>query len=386
MRKKMKILWFNWRCIKHPLAGGAEVYTHEIAKRLVKMGNEVILVTSRPKGLPKEEIIDGYKVIRAGGKYSVYYTARKIYRELKRDGYRPDIVIDEVNTIPFFTPKYVNEPIYMLIHQLCKECWRYAYNSVIEPFGWWLEKRFHRIYIDSVKNGKVKSVITVSQSTKDDLIELGYPEEKISIVYNGIDWEFYKDCKNLAIKKEPIALYLGRITPYKRIEDILMAWKIVEEKSDNAYLIIAGRPDRRYLEKLIKLARKLRLRRVEFHTNISEYEKRMLLARASTLIYTSVREGWGQTVLEAAACKTPTIAYNVAGLKDSISHMETGILIPPNDVTKLAYSILDIISDNTLRDTVGNKAHKDVHKYSWENTAYTFIRTLNNSLKTNITS
>jgi len=382
----MRILWFNWRCIKHPLAGGAEVYTHEVAKRLVNMGNEVILVTSRPNGLSKEEIIDGYKVIRRGGKYTVYSNARKLYQELRKAGWKPDVIVDEVNTIPFFTPKYVSEPIYMLIHQLCKECWKYVFNPIIQPFGWWLEKRFHRLYIDGLKDGRVKGVITVSQSTKNDLIELGYPEERIFIIYNGLDWGAYKDCKKLASKKESIVLYLGRITPYKRIEDILKAWKYVEKMSQEAYLIIAGRADKKYLGKLIKLSKKLQLKNIEFRTDISQYEKKLLLAKASVLVYSSIKEGWGQTVLEAAACYTPAVAYNVSGLKDSISHMQTGILVTPNDIIELANSILTIISDVKLRDALGNNAYKSIQKYSWERTTDDFIKTIYNDLMTDITS
>jgi len=171
--ESLKILWFNWRCIKHPLAGGAEVYTHEIARRLAKLGYEIILVTSKPRNLPREENIDGYKVIRAGNKYTVYLKARNIYHEIKERGWKPDIVIDEVNTIPFLTPKYVKEPITMLIHQLCKDCWRYAIHPFIQPIGWWLERKLHKVYINNVGNGNLKSIITVSPSTRADLISLG---------------------------------------------------------------------------------------------------------------------------------------------------------------------------------------------------------------------
>ena len=293
----LKILWFNWRCIKHPLAGGAEVYTHEVAKRLARQGHEVVLVTSRPEGLPREEVIDGYKVIRAGGRYTVYLHARRIYQRLRESGWRPDVVVDEVNTVPFFTPKYVKEPVAMLIHQLCKDCWKYAVSPLAQPLGWRLEKAFHGIYTKAAREGKLGAVITVSQSTKQDLIELGYPEELIHIVYNGLDWDFYGDCAQLADGKDELVAYVGRITPYKRLEDLLKAWRIVEQESRDAALVVAGRPEPRYLERLTQLAKKLSLRQVEFRVNISQHEKKELLARARMLAYPSTREGWGQGVL-----------------------------------------------------------------------------------------
>ena len=378
--ESLKILWFNWRCIKHPLAGGAEVYTHEIARRLAKLGYEIILVTSKPRNLPREENIDGYKVIRAGNKYTVYLKARNIYHEIKEGGWKPDIVIDEVNTIPFLTPKYVKEHITMLIHQLCKDCWKYAIHPFIQPIGWWLERKLHKVYINNVGNGNLKSIITVSPSTKSDLMNLGYPENKIHIVYNGLDWDFYKNCIEICEDKDDLAVYIGRITPYKRLEDLIKAWKIVEKQHDEAKLVIAGRADKKYLKKLKKISRKLDLKNVEFKTNISRYEKKVLLSGAKVLVYTSVREGWGQTVLEAAAYKVPTIACSVPGLRDSIKHMETGILIEPGNIEHLAKAVTHLLTDHDLRDRLAENAYRHAQQYSWDKTAKNFLEVLNGVL------
>ena len=376
----LRILWFNWRCIKHPLAGGAEVYTHEIAKRLARQGHEIVLVTSRPQGLPREEVIDGYKVIRSGNRYTVYLKARKIYRELKRNGWRLDIVIDEVNTIPFLTPRYVKEPIVMLIHQLCKECWSYAIHPLAQPFGWWLEKKLHKIYVDAARKGDLKAVVTVSESTKQDLIELGYPENLIHIVYNGLDWDFYKDCVNLCRDKEDLVVYIGRITPYKKIEDLLNAWRIVEQEHSKAKLVVAGRAEQKYLRKLMELKKKLDLKRAELRINIPGEEKKHLFAKAKTLVYTSIREGWGQTVLEAAVCKTPTIAYNVPGLRDSVKHMKTGILVEPGDIEQLANELIRLLIDQELRDRLAENAHRYAQQYSWDKTAKIFIKVVEDAV------
>jgi hypothetical protein len=76
----VKILIFNWRDIKNPSAGGAEVFTHENAKRWVEKGRSVTLFTSAFPNCAKEEVIDGVKIIRAGGKYTVYYQAYIFYK------------------------------------------------------------------------------------------------------------------------------------------------------------------------------------------------------------------------------------------------------------------------------------------------------------------
>ncbi len=364
----LRILWYNWRCIKHPLAGGAEVYTHEVAKRLAKRGYEIILVSSRSKSLLRDEFINGYRVIRVGNRYTVYLETRKIYHKLKEAGWKPDIVIDEVNTIPFLTPKYVRESIVMLIHQLCKECWTYAIHPLLQPIGWAIEKSLHGIYIKAIKQDKIKVVITVSHSTKKDLLKLGYPKQSIHIVPNGLDWDTYGNCIDLGRYKENLVAYVGRITPYKKLEDLLKAWHAIEREENNARLIIAGKPDLRYLRKLYSLVEKLGLKRVKLRPNISQEDKKKLLAKIKTLTYTSVREGWGLTILEAAACNTPAVVYNVPGLRDSVRHMETGILVKPNNLEQLAEAIIHLLIDDNLRNRLAENAYNYARSFTWDKT------------------
>jgi len=376
----LRILWYNWRCIKHPLAGGAEVYTHEVAKRLAKQGHELVLVSSRANSLPSEENIDGYRVVRDGNRYTIYLHARRVYRKLRESGWRPDIVVDEVNTIPFLTPRYVEEPVVMLIHQLCKDCWSYAVHPLVQPFGWWLEEKLHKIYIESARIGILRAVITVSPSTRRDLVELGYPEDKIFVVYNGLDWDLYRDCAELCKDKDDLVIYIGRITPYKKLEDLVKAWITIERRVREARLVIAGRAEPKYLRKLVSLAKRFDLKNVEFKTNVAQWEKKILLAKAKILVYTSIREGWGQTILEAAACKTPAVAYNVPGLRDSVKHMETGILVEPGNIEALAEAIIRLLTDDELRNRFAENAYRWMQRFDWNKTAKEFLDILMNAL------
>ncbi|MBU3966070.1 MAG: hypothetical protein KKG76_01655 [Euryarchaeota archaeon] len=75
----MNILIYNWRDIKNPAAGGAEVVTHEIAKRLVLKGHKISLFTAAFPGCKKNEMIDGVDIIRSGGRYTVYLKAPQYY-------------------------------------------------------------------------------------------------------------------------------------------------------------------------------------------------------------------------------------------------------------------------------------------------------------------
>jgi len=79
MGGRYRILWFNWRCWVNPEMGGAEVFTREVARRLVRAGHEVTLFTSEFPGCRREEVLDGVRVVRAGGRYTVYLRAWRYY-------------------------------------------------------------------------------------------------------------------------------------------------------------------------------------------------------------------------------------------------------------------------------------------------------------------
>ncbi len=371
----LRVLWLNWRCIRHPRAGGAEVYTHEIARRLAAKGHEVVLVTSRPRRLPAREDVDGYTIVRRGGSLTVYPMAAVTYSMLKRSGFKPDLVVDEVNTIPFMTPLYAREPIVMLIHQLCRDCWGPAVHPLLSRPGWALERLLHKVYIRAARRGRVRLVVTVSESTREDLEELGYPSSIIEIIYNGIDPSRYPEevCR---APKEKLIAYVGRISRYKRLEDLLRAWSIVESSDPEARLIVAGRPDPGYLARLRRLASALGLSRASLLGEVGEREKHEILARAAALVYTSQREGWGRTVIEAGACYTPSIAYRVPGLRDAVVDGVTGILVEPGDIEGLAQAILSLLSDLGLAYRMGAAARSRAMGFTWDESARRFLRSV----------
>jgi len=363
----LRILWLNWRCIKHPLAGGAEIYTHEIAKRLAKLGHEIFLFTSQPRNLPEKELIDGYTILRRGNSYSVYLQAAKTYKE-KFKG-KIDIIIDEINTIPFMTPLYVKEPIITLIHQLCRECWFYSTPLPVAVTGYLIEPILHKPYI---KSNNIKAVITVSKSTKQDLINIGYPTHKIHIVPNGLNSDQYKPGKKTPY---PQICYIGRITPYKKLEDLIKVARILQKEFRSLVLVIAGRAEPKYLKKLLKMVER-RGANVKFKINISHDQKIKILKESWIFVYSSVREGFGQTVIEANACGTPVVAYAIPGLRDSIKHMKTGILVPPDKVEMLTKTLTQILANSKLRKQLALNALKWAKDFNWDKSAEEFERIL----------
>jgi len=342
--------------------GGAEVFTREVTKRWVKDGHEVTLFASEFPGCKREEFLDGVKVVRVGGKYSVYWKAKKYYKKcFSKEGY--DVVIDEVNTRPFLTPKFVNngEKIVALIHQLAREYWFYEMPFLISYIGYhFLEDRWLRNYVDV-------PTVTVSESTRQDLLDLGF--KKVFVVPEGLN---FTPLSEIPEKEEcPVVVYAGRLKRAKRPDHAIRAFKIIKEKFPNAELwFIGDGPFRKDLERMAGES-------VKFFGGLSNEGRRRLLARAWVLVNPSIREGFGLNVLEANALGTPCVAYNVAGLRDSIINRRTGLLVKENgDAEKLAEAVIRVLEDEVLRKTLSENALEHSKNFSWDRTAQEFEKIL----------
>ena len=145
--------------------GGAEVFTYEVAKRWVASGHQVSLFTSKFPGCKDEEIVDGIRIVRAGGRFTVYRQARRYYsKRFKKEGF--DVIIDEINTQPFFAPKFAKngEKVVALIHQLAREFWFYETPFPVSYIGYhFLENRWLKQYVNV-------STVTVSESTRTGFV------------------------------------------------------------------------------------------------------------------------------------------------------------------------------------------------------------------------
>lgn len=358
----MKILIYNWRDIKNPEGGGAEIFTHEIAKRWVKKGNEVTLFTSGFKGCKQKETIDGVKITRFGKKFSVYQDAKKYYRRyFSKENF--DIVIDEINTRPFLTPHFVNhgETIVALIHQLAKEFWFYETRFPINLVGYYfLEKRW-------LKNYRNLPTVAVSNSTKNDLINLDF--RKVFVVSEGINFDPLEKVPEK--NREPIIIYVGRLKKAKRPDHIVKAFSMIVEQIPRAKLWIVG--DGYLREDLERMAGN----NVKFFGHVSEKEKIDLLSKAWVLVNPSIREGWGINIIEANACGTPCIAYNVPGLRDSIVDGETGLLVKGNaGVEELAKVLTEFLENYKVRQEFSKSALKWSKRFTWDKGAEEFMMIL----------
>lgn len=346
----MRILFLNWRDIRNPEAGGAEVVTHEIGKRWVAQGHEVTLYTSGYPGAPKTEIVDGVRIRRMGRLRKGTFHLR-VQRELARlNGF--DVVIDEINTVPFFTPLWKRlPPCVALIHQLAADVWDAELPAPLAALGKRLEPRMLGLYEDV-------PVVTVSESTREDLLNLGL--RKVHIIPNGRD-----NPPTLRVEKEavPTVLFVGRLARNKRPDHAIDVFRHVQRALPTAQLWVVGQGP---------MASKLRKRLpqgAEMLGRLPRHELYRRMSRAHCLLVTSVREGWGLVVVEANSVGTPVIGYDVPGVRDSVRDGLTGLLARSNQPERLADRALNLLTDPHSLATMSARAAVWAEQYSWDRTA-----------------
>jgi glycosyltransferase involved in cell wall biosynthesis len=361
----MNILVLNWQDIRNPMGGGAEVHLHEIFKRVATRGHNVTLFCSLFPGAPAEEIVDGIRIIRQGGRdlfnYLVY---RKYRRRFRHESY--DVIVDDVNKIPFFTPLFVKEPLGGILHHLFGK-------SIFSETS-----LFPALYVLCAERMALRAyrsipMAVVSESTRQELLENGFDDAKLSLVPNCVDHRMYIPASR---PPQPHLIgYLGRLKKYKSVEDLLSAFAIVLKEIPDARLAIMGDGDAR--PSLEEVAGELKIRpRVDFLGFVSPAEKIRRLQSMSVVVNTSAKEGWGLTVIEANACGVPVIASDVPGLRDSVLHEKTGLLYEYGNIEQLAEKILLVLRDSNLRSRLSKEAVAWSLQFDWDHSADAMLKFL----------
>jgi len=361
----MKILVFNFKDIRHPDAGGAELNIHEQARRWVEWGHQVTIFTARPKGQSHHDNIDGVEIFRAGGKFTDYLWAPFIYLLFLRR--RVDVILDIENGIPFFTPFFSLKPKVVLFHHLNQDQFIVEFGPLLGRIGRFLERDL--VPITYWPSG----FVAVSHSTANRKREALFMGQrlKIDVVHNGLDHSLYSPGGEKFDK--PTILYLGRVKTYKRLPVLVSMLPAVCEQVPNVELIIAGTGDA--VDQVRVKAERLGLHdRVRFLGPVSEDEKIRLFRGAWVMATPSMNEGWGLTVIEANACGTPAVAFRAPGLEESILHRKSGLLADSEG--EFITHLVSILSDKRLRDQLSEGAVDWAAGFDWNNTARRMLEIL----------
>lgn len=356
----MNILIFSWRGPGHPQEGGAEIVTMEHASSWAKRGHEVWLFTSYFKGASKHEIINGVKIIRRGG--DVFDVQIRAFFWYLFDSHLDfDLVIDEFHGIPFFTPLYIRRKKLAWIHEVAKEVWWLnpwpkPFNLIPGIVGSNFEYFVYKLLYSRIP------FMTVSESTKEDLIEMSIPGDNITVINNGVNVLAAKAPK----EKKNTLIYLGAISKDKGVEDAVKVFDLVNLKDKNFQFWIVGKGDSKYVSELKKVVGEFGISdKVKFWGFVDEQKKFELLSRSHILVNPSIREGWGLVNLEANSVHIPVLGYKVPGMRDSVVDGVTGILVAKKDYRALAKSALDLLANNKKYAKLKDGAFDWSKKFTW---------------------
>ncbi len=351
----MRILIFNWQDISNPLAGGAEVHLHEVFERIAALGHDVTLFCSRFDGASEQEEMNGIHVIREGGRsFFNYLVPKKYFSTFKAQ--RFDLIVDDMNKIPFYTPLFVKEPLLGVTHHLFGKSIFLEASFPAASYVYLTERAALPAY-------KRLRFIVGSPSTHKEMIHAGFLEERTHLIHYGVDHDSFR---LLGIPKNPTPLIgmVGRLKKYKSVDHLLEAFVIVRQELPDAKLLIVGDGDDK--PRLESTARTLGISEaVTFAGFVSEENKVKYLNEMHVAVNTSAKEGWGLTAIEANACGTPTVSSNVQGLRDAVVDGETGLLYEYGNCGQLAEKILLLLRDNHLRERLAGHALQRSQQFDW---------------------
>jgi glycosyltransferase involved in cell wall biosynthesis len=359
----MKVLVINWRDIKNPEAGGAEIHIDEILKRKPPDWN-VDFVAAEYPGCTPEEDINGYHVIRIPNNFRFNFTFKKYWIErFSKIGY--DFVIDDISKIPHAAHRYITDIPYLAIHHHVHG--KSMFNELFFPLALYvyvLEKHYLKMYRNT-------PTLCVSQSNLDALRE-NFGFNRTILSFTGLTFNEIRGNMQFPKETAPTLLYFGRLKKYKRVEHIIRAFREVLDKFPDAVLWIAGKGDRE--DSLKKLCISLGIAdQVTFFGFVDENKKFELMARSWVYAIASEKEGWGLTVMESSAAGLPVVGYRVEGLIDSISDGYSGYLVDNGRIGMMAERIIELFANPALREKMSKDAVVWASRFSWENTAKEFF-------------
>lgn len=350
----MNILILNWRDIRHPKSGGAELVTMDHAKRWVRARHRVTWLTASYNGAKKESNVDGVDFVRRWGSLSIYLYV-PIY--LLLNAKRFDVIIDEIHGFPFFSPLLTGKPVVVFIHEIAGEIWDRMFPFPKNVIGKFLEQLCFTLYKHCV-------FWTDAPSTVDELVACGIPRGNCIAIPCPI---MIKPVATIQKKeKTPTYICVSRLVKMKGVEDVITAFSVIQKQDTLSRLWIIGEGDSDYKSSLVALVNKLSLEsHVTFFGYVSDAKKISLLRRAHILLHASIKEGWGLVVLEAASQGTPSVVYNVHGLRDTVKDNKTGVLTIQNTPEELARESLSLLGNSKKYKRLQENALRWSTTYTW---------------------
>jgi glycosyltransferase involved in cell wall biosynthesis len=358
-----RVHFVAWRDLDDPEAGGSELHAHKIASHWAAAGLDITFRTSAVSGAPAALMREGYRVLRRSGRYAVFPGAAW---EGMRMGHRPgDALVEIWNGMPFFSPLWYRGPRLVFLHHVHAEMWGMVLPPSLARLGVAVERRFAPRFYRSSR------IVTLSESSRTEIVDmLGFESKRITVAPPGIDARFTPGGERSRV---PLVVAVGRLVPVKRW-DILMR-SLADVKVDHPELeaVICGegyeRPALEALRAELGANEWLHLPGHVGDDEVAEWYRRAWVVASSSL-----REGWGMTLTEAAACGTPAVATAIAGHGDAVLNGDSGLLV--DDVAGLAPALSRVLGDEVLRNRLSRGALTRARWFTWGTTSRRVLEAL----------
>ncbi len=344
---------------------GAELYTYEVSKYLVKKGYEVDVITKHFGNLKSFEIIDGIRVHRVRSldipkMRSLFAMPSSLLKALKMEY---DLIHAHI-TYPSALIAYVLSKVKKVPYLVTCQ------GDELLDYPESRELRYIKPAL-SVALRNAGRIHSISQAIKKSLVSnFGVHPDIIEVIPNGVDLSKFrpdigKDLRR-EFKTDFVLINVSRLSPKNNVDSTIKAARIVKDSGrDFKYLIVGDGEEQDRLRRLVK---KLGLKSTVVFTGwIQHRALPRYIAGSDAFIRASVTEGLGIVFLEAMACGTPVIASRVQGILDIVEHGRTGLLVDPEDVEDIADGIAKLIENRRLRERLRNNGLKFVKKFDWKN-------------------
>ena len=352
----MRILWFAHRDIKHPKAGGAERTIYEVGKRLTKLNIDVHLVTVNPGNLLNYENVDGIKTHRIKGNIKAHLSVKKMVKKID-----PDVIIDDMDhAIPWCSPWFTNKRVIVFFRHLHARSLPGQVNIFLAKIITLIEKMYPFIYRNN-------TFITESDTSENDLIHLGIKRENIIRIPPGVDLSLFhlgEKTKNVQL------LYFGGLRKYKRPEYAIRVYEELYNEIKDLKLVVTGNGP--MLNKL-KEDIKSKNYNIDFLGKIDYNKLSKIISESWVNLHFSVTEGWGLSIMESSASGTPSVAFKVPGVVDTIKNNFNGFLV--EDISDFKDKILYIIKNE---DLFIKNSRRFAENFTWDKTAEMWYKLLCN--------
>jgi glycosyltransferase involved in cell wall biosynthesis len=349
-----------WRDLDDPDAGGSEVHADHFMRRWAAAGLDVLHRTSAARGLPATATRHGYDVVRRGSRYSVF--PRTIAAELARRMGRYDALVEIWNGVPWFSPVWCRRPHVTFLHHVHGPMWDQIMPRPLAGLGRTLEMRLAPPFYRRTE------VVTPSDATRLELLELGFRPRRVTTVNNGVDPFFVPGGQRAP---QPTIIAAARLAPVKRLDLLLEIVERVRVRVPDTQLLIVGDgPERPRLD---EWCRSRAADWVTFTGHLPREELRGLYQRAWLVASASLAEGWGLSITEGAGCGTPAVASNINGHRSSVVDGVTGILAEPAAMHDV---IADLLLDDARLHELGRAALARARTLTWDASALGTLRVL----------